>query len=329
MIHIFTYAHKRPDFITLQYESIKKHVKCDFEYVVFNNAIDSYELSEDIKRICSQINVKCVDILIDQSISSNLIMGSLSNNQYSNANVGTSYPIMYTFKHYITNESKICIIDSDMFFIGDINFDILMDNKDVMYIPQYRDNNNLKYMWNALVILNFEKNEKLKELDWNCDYVGNVGLDVGGRTRFFLKENKLSEQIMEEYCIYDLSFNGLDKIIHFILNGNINYNLTLNEKNELLSFSHTGGDKLFENKSFPYEQDSIDYPNHISNKITKILNTLNEQNVDLPNPKHIGFISLMGEEEYFVLHYKSGSNYLPFSNNSYNERKTNEIKKLL
>ena len=35
-IKIYTLSDKRPDFIKLQYETIKKHVTDDFEYVVIN-----------------------------------------------------------------------------------------------------------------------------------------------------------------------------------------------------------------------------------------------------------------------------------------------------
>ena len=37
MIKIYTYSHNRPDFIEPQYNSIKKHIKDDFEFIVFNN----------------------------------------------------------------------------------------------------------------------------------------------------------------------------------------------------------------------------------------------------------------------------------------------------
>jgi hypothetical protein len=329
MIHIFTYAHKRPDFIKIQYESIKKYVIGEYEYVVFNNAIDSMQQHNDIKKICDELNIKCVDIIIDNDITSKLIMGHIYNNTYSNANVGTSYPIMYTFKNYLTSESKICIIDSDMFFINNINFNEVMKNKDALYIPQYRDNNNLKYMWNAFVCLNFERNELLKNLDWNCDYVGNIGLDVGGKTRHFLVENKLDISIMEEYSIYDYIDDGSTKKIHFILNGNINYNLVLDQNNNLLSFTHIGGDKLFDNKSFPHEPEFSNYSSYILNKTLKILEIFDNYGVNLPNPKHIGFIGFMGSDDYFIIHYKSGSNYLGFSTNEYNIKKTNEIKKIL
>ena len=36
MIKIYTYSHNRPDLIKPQYDSIKKLVKDDFEFIVFN-----------------------------------------------------------------------------------------------------------------------------------------------------------------------------------------------------------------------------------------------------------------------------------------------------
>ena len=37
MIKVYTYSHNRPDLIEPQYDSLKKHIKDDFEYIVFNN----------------------------------------------------------------------------------------------------------------------------------------------------------------------------------------------------------------------------------------------------------------------------------------------------
>lgn len=329
MIHIFTYADKRPDFIRLQYESIKKYLKSEYEYVVFNNAIDSLDRYKEIKNICCDLGVKCVDVKIDYDLAAKLVMGHIADGRYSNANVGTSYPIMYTFRHYLTSEEKICIIDSDMFFIADVDFDFLLERREAIYIPQYRDSCNILYMWNALVLLNLQRNPSLKGLDWNCDYVGGIGLDVGGKTRHYLSENKLDALLMEEFSIYDISNDGDTKRIHFILNGNINYNISLGSDNIPTSFAHSGGDMVFHNKSFPYETEAGNYSEHIVAKVVKILSIFDRYDIDLPDPKHIGFISFAGEEDYFLVHYKSGSNYLNFATDEYNNKKTNELKKLL
>lgn len=329
MIQIFTYAHKRPDFIRMQYDSIKKHVKSDYEYIVFNNAIDSVDQYHEIKKITNELNIRCIDITVDGSVLNNLLDGTIINNHYTTPNVACSYPLLWTFNKYLTNEEKICIIDSDMFFIDDINFDDLLSNNDCVYIPQYRSNNSIKYMWNAFICLNFKLNPSLRDLDWNCGRINGVAVDVGGYTHNYLLTNTINPVYIEEYSIYDLVNTNDGYDVHFILNGNINYQLKLDKELNLISIYHSGGDKCYEKKSFPHEPEHDDYNDYISTVTKSIIKRLYDNNVNLPNPKHIGFISLMSKQDYFILHYKSGSNYLNFSTNDYNNKKTNEIKKLI
>lgn len=40
-ITIYTVADKRPDFIPVQYDTLKKYIRDEYEYIVLNNAIDS------------------------------------------------------------------------------------------------------------------------------------------------------------------------------------------------------------------------------------------------------------------------------------------------
>ena len=57
-IKIYTFSHNRPDFIELQYNSIKKHVKDDFEFIVFNNEYPGGDGGFDPNRI-SEIDTEC------------------------------------------------------------------------------------------------------------------------------------------------------------------------------------------------------------------------------------------------------------------------------
>ena len=57
MINIYTFADKRPDFIQLQFESLKKFISNNFEYHVFNNASNP-NLESQINSICQQLKIK-------------------------------------------------------------------------------------------------------------------------------------------------------------------------------------------------------------------------------------------------------------------------------
>jgi hypothetical protein len=329
MIHIYTYAHKRPDFIRLQYESIKKHIKSDYKYVVFNNSIDSKENYDEIHNICRELQVECVDIPKDSEvINMTNRLGSMTHG-YPNPNVACSYPIIWTFKKYVTDEKRVCIIDSDMFFIKDINFDDLMGDKEVVAIPQYRANHTIKYYWNAFICVDLGKNPLLKELDWNFGSVHGTETDVGGFMNDFLIENYFDTTYIHEYSIYESIQSNNKNQIHFIMNGNINYDMILNEQNDLEYFRHSGGDQYSPNRSFPHEENHDDYSKFIKGKTLQILELFEKSGAEFPHPQHIAFIGHIDNSDFFICHYKSGSNYLGFSTNEYNLKKTEALKKVL
>lgn len=329
MTHIYTYAHKRPDFIKLQYESIKKHITSDYEYIVFNNSIDSKENYDEIHKICEELGVKCVDIPKDWEVINITNRIGPMDHGYANPNVACSYPIIWTFKKYITTEKKVCIIDSDMFFIKDVNFENLMCDKEVITIPQYRANHSIKYYWNAFICMDLEKNPLLKNLDWNFGNVNGTETDVGGFMNDYLKQQNFNEGYLHEYSIYEMNKNGNDLHIHFIMNGNINYDIILDEYNNLKHFHHGNGDRFSTSRSFPHEIEHDDYSKFIKNKTVQILDILNKRGAEFPTPQHIAFIGNVDDSDFFICHYKSGSNYLDFSTDEYNYKKTEALLKIL
>lgn len=330
MMHIYTYAHKRPDFIKIQLNSIEKHVKSDYKYVVFNNSIDSKELYDEIHDTCKELGVECVDIQKDWDvINATNRIGPMING-YANPNVACSYPIIWTFKKYISDQEKVCIIDSDMFFMEDINFEDLMGDKDVVCIPQYRANHSIKYYWNAFICLNLKQNPLLKNLDWNFGCVDGTETDVGGFMNDYLKQNNFNALYLHEYSIRELLIDDDDKKhIRFIMNGNIDYHLVLNRENKLESFVHTMGDRYSNTKSFPHEDEKNEYSEYIVEKTIQILNILEKKKAQFPYPQHIAFIGHMSFSDFFICHYKSGSNYLDFSTDEYNRLKTEALLKIL
>lgn len=329
MIKILTYSHKRPDFIKLQYESIKKHLKSEYEYIVFNNSIDSIDNYNEIHRICKELNIKCVDVELDEELRITHNELNYTSNRYTNPNLACSYPLIWTFKKFLSKDDDIiCIIDSDMFFINDIDIYDKIKDKDLIYIPQYRTIN-VKYAWNAFICLNIKKCPELLNFDWHPGQVNGMACDVGGQTHHNLLNGNYDCEIIEEYSVRDIIKNKEDFLVNYIQNGNVNYDLIIGQNNELISCKHTNGYKMFENKSFPHENDKINYYEYLHNRVISILSFLVTKNVNLPDPKHIGFIGFMNSDDFFILHYKSGSNYLDFTTDKYNLMKTQELIKIL
>ena len=73
MIKIYTYSHNRPDLIEPQYESMKRHIKDDFEFIVFNNEragsnpFSGYkpERIQEINDVCESLGIQCLRVELD------------------------------------------------------------------------------------------------------------------------------------------------------------------------------------------------------------------------------------------------------------------------
>ena len=146
----------------------------------------------------------------------------------------------------------------------------------------------------------------------------------------FLKQNHYNNHYLHEYSIREMVSSANNKHIRFILNGNIDYHISIDHENNLESFVHTMGDKVSDTKSFPHEEDNDDYPSYIKNKTLQIIDLFEKNEANFPYPQHIAFIGETGENsDFFICHYKSGSNYLEFSTDEYNKLKTEALLKIL
>jgi hypothetical protein len=329
MISIFTYAHKRPDFIEMQYETIKKYLKCEYEFVVFNNAIDNVQQYSEIHSICKRLNIKCVDVELEKDMQVTTGVTNFNGNAYITPNVACSYPIMWSFRNYVTTEKLVCILDSDMFFVNDVDLVSIIEDKDIVYIPQYRQNHKIKYIWNAFVLLNLAKRPELKNLDWTPAPINGENMDVGSQTHYYVKKTDLIDSYLEEYSIRDFIKTSEGYEIQYIQNGNINYMLTYNSDMKLVKIAHAGGQAYSNVRSFPYETEATILAEKISDKVKSIVEYIKTREANLPDPYHIAFIGEQDSNYHFILHYKSGSNYLTFTTDEYNARKTAGVKKLL
>ena len=123
-ITIISIFDKNEDFIKLQYESILKHVKGDYEYIVFNNA-STEEQSHNVQKTCDELNIECIRINVSYTQSPSYIAGEALNQ---------------SFKYL--SDKIVFKIDSDMFFISDINLFDICNNNDLFYIETSH-----VYMW--------------------------------------------------------------------------------------------------------------------------------------------------------------------------------------
>jgi hypothetical protein len=196
MIKFYTIAHKRPDFIGIQYKSMSNNLgDKNFELVVLNNATfdvvknDYHAIHEE----CRKIGIQCIDVEYDEKIvnSKMLLEGSkniFSSRGYANANFACAYPLCWAWETFLYKEpGMIGFIDSDMFFIEPTDINPLLQY-DIIYTPQSRDH--VHYMWNGLFFIYPSRIPEPEKLNWWCGIIDEKILDVGGYTYIYMKEHQ-------------------------------------------------------------------------------------------------------------------------------------------
>ncbi len=278
---IITIFDQNEDFIKLQYESILKHVKGEYEYIVFDNA-KTKKQSAKIKECCEDLNIKTVRIKVRYFLSNpSQIAGTALNKAYK----------------YLKNFNEpIFKIDSDMFFISDINLNQLMEKSDLLYVPTYVPK---KTMWSGVFGIN------LQTVKFDLDFRPNVlpKTDTFGQSALLVNDGRYSEKLFELYNLQDVK----DGTIETNLNGNC-----------MMKFDEHG--LIYKgNDNFPTSD-----PVNLKNKYDEIIEIMKKHN--FPQPYNIDFISI--DERNFIVHFKS-SNWCPWYTEKYMADKKLAIKNLL
>lgn len=332
-VRIYTFAHNRPDFIPIQYETFKKYIKDDFEFIVFNNekpgSHGGYNplRKEEIFKVCEDYGIECIDVRLDDDLRILNNQEQFRNGAYTNGNTACSYPFTWAWKNYVVKDTNIAVlIDSDMFLCKDVSFNEIMKDHNFAYVPSYRNDCTLKYTWNGLVFVKPQEIPNPEEMSWGCGYVNGTAVDVGGEVYYYLQkyENQLKTLYLDQWGLlvdssapYELSLNGCAQYWADFQK----LELSAGESQALLPPAP---------KTFPHQTNRDDYWDYFYSNYSKLLEIV--ESYDFPKPTFIDFLKLEKDdsiEESFVFHYKAGSNYMPWATQEYNQKKTTAFHKLL
>ena len=321
-IKIFTIANIRPDFIEIQYESIKKFIKDkEFELVIYNNAFNNKKRYKLIEDTCRKLNIKNIRInhYRDNKKDASLIVADSLN---------------YIWNKYLRHEKDILLyIDSDMFLIKDIYIEKMMANYNFAFINNYRGKNfEIRYPWTGFMIFNMNTLPNPKELKWDTGTILRQRVDVGGLNHYYLLKNKDKINILnlEMWTLNDINYDDNTKKIKGSINGNAQIELSINKDNRLIKFN-INDIHLSTKRIFPYQKENNDYSETIKNNYTSFEKSIKDYNLNFPKPIYIDLIKTYESkfDDCFILHYKSGSNWLEFATKEYNDAKTKVIYDLM
>lgn len=178
-----------PIFIEIQYYTLKKYFLGNFEYIIFNDAKNFKDktnnndetMRQQIIDICKKLNILCINIPNEHHKYTTCISTRSSESMNHILQFQKKYP------------DKYLILDSDMFLID--YFDSKKyDNYDCSIVLQKRqiNENPIYYFWNGLCYMNMNKIQNVDLMDWGTPQNYDTGT---------LMTNWLSTQIHNDNII--------------------------------------------------------------------------------------------------------------------------------
>jgi hypothetical protein len=160
---VITVVVNNPIFIEIQYNTLKKYMKCEYEFIVFNDAksFPDYSngnniiLKEEIIDMCNKLNIKCIYIPNEH------------HKEKVEASDRTADSMNFILTYQKLNPDKYLFLDSDMFLIDDFHL-TKYENYHCAIVLQSRNNFKMNYLWNGLYYFDFHNMTKINLLNWNC-----------------------------------------------------------------------------------------------------------------------------------------------------------------
>jgi hypothetical protein len=191
---VVTAVVNNPIFIQIQYYTLKQHMKCDYEFIVFNDAktFPDYSnggdirIKNNIEEICQKLGIICINI---------------PNNHHKkniDASSRTADSLNFILAFQKQYPDKYLLLDSDMFLIDDFSLSDY-ENYDCSVVLQSRNKGTINYIWNGLYYFDINRTKNLDLLNWNC----LPGCDTGGMTQQWLKiqvKNKEKIHFIKHLC---------------------------------------------------------------------------------------------------------------------------------
>jgi len=176
---IITAVVNNPLFIEIQYHTLKKYFKGDYEFIVFNDAKEFPDFTNEndvtiktqIQDMCSRLHINCINIPND-SHKTNLDPATRCADSMN-----------YILQYQKNNPDKYLLLDSDMFLVDYFDID-KYSQYDCAIVLQSRNGNTSHYFWNGIYYFDMARMKDVELLNWNETY----DCDVGGMMQTWLKK---------------------------------------------------------------------------------------------------------------------------------------------
>jgi hypothetical protein len=263
--YIYTTQFNIPEYINYQYKSINNFFKSDFKYIVINDAkiykdltnFNQSKLCEKINNICNELNIECIRFPQEYHKNRTILFPNTTEPTTENSVTRCADVVQFCINHFINNynDGYLMILDADMFFINDFNIIHFMENYNISGILQ-----KMGYLWNGIII--FDPILNLNEINFDCGYVNNEPVDVGGQTYFFMEKYKdiiKYKPISCSHYTYPQTYNNLNNKLKLLLSkySKLREDKSANKEiilNSTILHIRSGGNWDYRSKEFKYKE---------------------------------------------------------------------------
>ena len=194
-VTIFTLYSNRPDFIKLQKECFRKHLKDEFKWIVANNEGNAFDKSFAVEEECLEEDIECLKI--DHSLKnkevSRLVVDSLN----------------FLWQNKIKDmKGLVVIMDSDLFLTQDVSFAELLKDHDMFFCPNYT--NGLIWPWPGFMGFDMDK-IVAKDVSFELLELNGIWADVGSAFNTYIQKHnpKINliprhEIVEQDYPVYNI-----------------------------------------------------------------------------------------------------------------------------
>lgn len=171
---IVTAVVNNPDFIEIQYRTLKRFYQGDYEFIVFNDAKSfpdytnggDVTIGQQIEDRCTSLQIQCITIPNDH------------HRVRDNASERSADSMNFIFRYQTQHPDQYLVIDSDMFLIDNWSADKLKEY-DAAIVLQSRKDPTYHYPWNGWCYFDMFKLKNKNLVHWEripgyCDTGGKM-----------------------------------------------------------------------------------------------------------------------------------------------------------
>ncbi|KIX85622.1 glycosyltransferase [Vermiphilus pyriformis] len=188
---IFTTAYNRPDFIELQYKSLLKYLKDDFEYVVFNDASQA-QIHDNIVMTCESLKIKCISF--PQHLHTEPVDLFLKPHIAPHRH---SQVIQYAFDMLgFNHQGIVAVLDADLFLVDNLSitdymkeYDLAGTEKNGILWDTFLPTSKYSFLWPVVFFFNMPKLPDRHTMQFATMSFDNHYFDSCGSLYFYLRDH--------------------------------------------------------------------------------------------------------------------------------------------